>query len=56
VEDALTNQLLEVPFCFPATAGQSAFVLGLGGGCNPVVPPAWLANAFVFEPLPAEAT
>jgi hypothetical protein len=19
-------------------------------GCNPVVPPAWLANAFVFEP------
>jgi hypothetical protein len=21
-------------------------------GCNPVVPPAWLANAFVFEPEP----
>lgn len=34
MDDRLTNQLLEVPFAFPAVAGKSVFVLGLGGGCD----------------------
>lgn len=32
--DALTDRLLAVPFTFPAVAGRSVFVLGLGGGCD----------------------
>jgi hypothetical protein len=34
MNDPLTTQLLDVPFAFPAVAGKSVFVLGLGGGCD----------------------
>lgn len=34
MNDSLTALLLETPFAFPAVAGRSVFVLGLGGGCD----------------------